>query len=381
MKRIAQVGTMRKPGIEKRPLWFKNLTGGVDIPRSLKISVAVSSLFLLAGVLPPSQGRTIKDNLGRTVSIPPRAERILSLQPEITRILVALGVADRLVGLDYFIGREDHLFKILFPGGPGLPVVSMPDESVNKELILRLDPDIIFASPTELQVPDSIQRSLGIPVAALASMGRFDGLLEEIELIGTLTGRTERARELGDYFREMIRSITDSIGPVALAARPKTYLAFWSSLVRTPVFYEPVQTAGGRNVADNLLPPHLGTIGTVITVEQILEWDPEIILVQGSFLPRERQVTVEGVLRDKRLSSVRATKQKGVHYILGFWYWWDPAGVLAETLFLARLFHPEKFGGLDLEKEGNAVYEKFYGEKDIFSKLIRSLGLHEWTGK
>jgi len=358
-------------GMEKRPLRF--------IPKSLIMISTVSAFILSAGSLFPSQGQTIKDNLRRTVAIPPRVERILSLQPEITRILVALGAADRLVGVDYFISRDDHLFKILFPGGTRLPVVSMPDESVNKELIVRLDPDIIFTSPTELQVPDSIQRSLGIPVAALASMGSFDGLLKEIELVGALTGFKERAGELGRYFQEKIRSITESTGLLALEDRPRTYLAFWSSLVRTPVFYEPVQAAGGRNVADNLLPSRLGTIGTVITVEQILKWDPDVILIQGSFLPRERQVTVEGVLEDKRLGSVKAIKQRRVHYTLGFWYWWDPAGVLVETLYLARLFHPEKFGRLDLEKEGNAIYKMFYGKTDVFTDLIKSLDFHEWT--
>jgi iron complex transport system substrate-binding protein len=283
--------------------------------------------------------------------------------------------------VDYFIGRDDHLFKILFPGGTGLPVVSKPDESVNKELIVRLDPDIIFTSPTELQVSDSIQRSLGIPVAALASMGSFDGLLEEIELIGALTGREERADELRRYFREKIRFITESIGPLEREARPSTYLAFWSSLVRTPVFYEPVQVAGGRNVADHLLPSYLGTIGTIITLEQVIKWNPDIILIQGSFLPREREVTVEGVLGDKRLGSVKAIAERRVYYTLGFWYWWDPAGVLVETLYLARLFHPDKFGRIDLEKEGNAIYEMFYKKKEIFTDLVKFLAFHEWTKK
>jgi iron complex transport system substrate-binding protein len=341
--------------------------------------IVVSAIVPSAGSIFANQGRTIKDNLHRTVAVPPRVERILSLQPEITRVLVALGAADRLVGLDYFIGRDDHLFKVLFPNGTGLPVVSKPDESINKELIVRLDPDIIFASPTELQVPDSIERSLKIPVAALASMGSFDGLLEEIELIGALTGREERADKLKRYFREKIRFITESVGPLAPEARPKTYLAFWSSLVRTPVFYEPVQTAGGRNVADNLLPSRLGTIGTVITVEQILKWDPETILVQGSFLPTERQVTVEGVLGDKRLGSIKAIEQRRVYYTPGFWYWWDPAGVLVETLYLGRLFHPDKFGRLDLEKEGNEIYEEFYREPQLFTKLMKLLDFHEWT--
>jgi len=331
-----------------------------------------------AGAFSLNQGRTIQDNLHRTVKVPPRVDRILSLQPEITRILVALGVKDRMVGVDYFIGREDHLFKILYPEGTGLPVVSKPDESMNKELILRLAPDIIFASPTDIQVPDSIERSLEIPVAALASMGTFDGLLEEMKLIGTLTGREDKARELESYFREKIRVIEESIGPLSVEDRPAVYLSFWSSLVRTPVFYEPVQAAGGRNVADRLLPSRSGTVGTIINIEQILKWDPEVILVQGSFLPVERQVTVGEIRNDKRLASVKAVKTDRVYYTLGFWYWWDPAGVLTETLYLAKLFHPEKFRGADIEKEGNAIYEVFYGRPGIFTKLMGILGFNEW---
>jgi iron complex transport system substrate-binding protein len=313
------------------------------------------------------------------VAAPARAVRILSLQPEITRILVALGAADRLVGLDYFIGRDDHLFKILYPGGTGLPIVSVPDGSINKEVIVRLNPDIIFTSPTELQVPDSMQRSLGIPVAALASMGSFGGLLEEIKIVGALTGHEERAEELSRYFREKVRFVVESIGVLEPEARPSVYLSFWSSLVRTPVFYEPVQAAGGRNVADHLLPSYLGTVGTIITLEQVIKWNPDIILIQGSFLPSERQVTVEEVLGDKRLGSLKAIRQRRVYYTLGFWYWWDPAGVLVETLYLARLFHPDKFGGLDLENEGNAVYEMFYKKKGAFTELMKVLSFHGWT--
>ncbi|MGB7294732.1 MAG: ABC transporter substrate-binding protein [Candidatus Aminicenantales bacterium] len=327
----------------------------------------------------PVQKRILRDTLGRSVVIPPRAERVLSLQPEITRILIALGAGERLVGLDYFIKQNDHLFKIIFPEGARLPVVSQPDESVNKELVVRLDPDIIFSSPAEQQVPDSIERSLGIPVAAIASMGRFDKLLEEIQLVGALTGLEGRAEELVRYFRRKIQFISDSIGDLPPEARPSVYLAFWSSLLRTPVFYEPVNMAGGRNVAENLLPSYSGAIGTIINIEQILKWDPEMILIHGNYLPRERQVTVEGVSGDKRLRSVRAVRSKKVHYTFGFWYWWDPAGVLAETIYLAKLFHPEKFRSLDLEKEGNAIFEKFYRKENVFSTLLRTLDFNDWT--
>ncbi|HUU37057.1 MAG TPA: ABC transporter substrate-binding protein [Candidatus Desulfaltia sp.] len=356
-------------------------------PSSLRNAVVpwgiVPILLLAAAVFSwaarPGQKPGLRDTLGRNVAIPPRAERILSLQPEITRILIALGAGERLVGLDYFVKRNDHLFKIIFPEGAQLPVVSQPDESLNRELVVRLDPDVIFCSPTEQQVPDSIERSLGIPVAAVASMGRFDKLLEEIELVGALTGLEERAGELVRYFRRKVRFITDSVGPLPEEEKPVVYLAFWSSLVRTPVFYEPVDTAGGRNIAENLLPSFSGAIGTIVNLEQILKWDPEIILIHGNYLPGERQVTVEGVSSDARLRSVRAVRSKKVYYTFGFWYWWDPAGVLAETLYLARLFHPEKFGRLDLEKEGNAIFETFYRKKNIFSTLLKTLDFDDWT--
>jgi iron complex transport system substrate-binding protein len=209
-------------------------------------------------------------------------------------------------------------------------------------------------------------------------MGRFSGLLEEVELVGAMTGLEEKARELALYFREKIQLIIRHVGPAAEAEGPKTYLTFWSSMTRTPVFYEPVLIAGGMNLAQALLPSYLGTIGTVVSLEQIVKWDPDIILVQGSFLPRERQVTVERVLGDRRLGSVKAVRNKRVHYTLGFWYWWDPAGILAETLYLAGLFHPEKFGGLDLENEANAIFEKFYGKSGIFTALANALDIHEW---
>jgi iron complex transport system substrate-binding protein len=337
-------------------------------------------LFLFGAALSGQESR-FKDTLGRAVAIPARAHRILSLQPEITRIIVALGAGERLVGIDYFIRREDHLFKIVFPEGASLPAVSKPDESVNKELVVRLSPDIVFTSPTEQQLPESIQQSLGIPVAALASMGRFEKLLEEIELVGVLTGTEKRARELTAYFQEKTKFISETIGPAPANNRLRAYLSFWSNLVRTPVFYEPVYAAGGRNVADNLLPSYLGTIGTVVTLEQVIKWNPDIILIQGSYLPRGRHVTVEGVLEDNRLGSIKAVRKKRVHYTLGFWYWWDPAGVLVETLYLARLFHPEKFSGLNIEEEGNAIFEMFYRKKDVFSALARVLNFDEWTKK
>lgn len=345
---------------------------------AIAFCVACGSILVAAAHTSDDKLR-VKDTLGRTIQIPARVEKILSLQPEITRILIALEAGDRLIGLDYFVRQDDHIFKIIFPGHERLPVVSKPDDSINKEMIIALKPDIIFASPSELLVPDSIQQALGIPVVALSSLGIFKNLLDEIELVGRVTGREKRASELISFFNKKIDVVSQAVGSLSSKLQPRVYLAFWSSLLRTPVHYEPVMVAGGVNVAAGLLPSHQGSPGAVVTLEQIIAWDPDILLIHGNYPPQERQVTVEQVLFDKRLSSVRAVKDRRVFYTFGYWYWWDPAEVLVETFYLGKLFHPEKFPDLDLEAAGNEVFQKFYRRAGLFSALAAVLDFHVWV--
>jgi len=321
--------------------------------------------------------RTIVDNLGRTVALPSHLERVLSLQPEISRIIVALGAAGRLVGIDHFLRAEDPLFRIIAPGSDSLPLVSMADYNVNMELVLRLAPEAIFGGPEDKSVVEALQSKTGIPTIALASQGRYDRLLEEISLLGAILGRSERAAELIAYFRAEIEAIRRTV-QASSEPRPRVYLAFWGSPTRTPVHYEPVDAAGGTNVAENLLPSFLGTLIANVNFERLLAWNPDVILVHGNYPARRRAVTTGLFLSDGRLSTVPAVRDRRVHYTLGFWNWWDPAAVLVETAYLARLFHPGLFPAADWKVRADAVFKKFYGIDRIFAALSESIGCAEW---
>jgi iron complex transport system substrate-binding protein len=324
---------------------------------------------------------TIADSLGRTVTIPGRVDRIISLEPEVTRIIVALGAADRLVGLDHFLRREDHLFGLIAPGTARLPVVSNRGQDLAYELALRLRPDVVFVSPSEFGLAASIEKKLRAPVVALASIGRLDALLGEIDLLGRALGREERAARLRSCYEAYLGPLGGQAVAGGGGTRPSVYLSFWGSLVRTPVVYEPVDLGGGRNVAAGLLPDYLGAAGATISVEKLLVWDPEVILVHGSYVPDQRQVTVEGILKDPRLASLRAVRSGRVHYTFGYWYWWDPALVLVEVLYLRRLFHPEVRPVADLSLEANRIFKEFYGVDGAFEALCRVLRCHEWSAR
>ena len=69
----------------------------------LTLSFAVG--YYLAGLQPlkeAEQELKIIDGYGRTVSIPSRVLRIISLAPSVTETLYAIGVGGRVVGVDDF---------------------------------------------------------------------------------------------------------------------------------------------------------------------------------------------------------------------------------------------------------------------------------------
>ncbi len=350
-----------------------------------------SALILVAAVLalsasasfgntsPQKAGLEIKDSLDRTVSIPARVERIVSIQPEISRLIVALGAGDNLVGVDYTLQLHDPMFRIIYPKEHKLALVSMAENNINLEMTMRLKPDIIFVSPYERQIVRALEGKTRIPVVALASMGSFATLCEEMRLVGRALGRGNRADELVAYFNEGVHRVRKSLQAVPEQKKPRVYLSFWGSLTRTPVLYEPVDAAGGINVAEKIAPDILGSVSTKVNVEQIIRWNPDIILVHGHYPPRERTMTVDQVLADSRLAAVEAVRSKKVFYTLGFWDWWDMAEVMIETHYLARLFYPDRFAGFDLIREGNAIFKKFYGIEAGFSELCRILKCDEWT--
>jgi iron complex transport system substrate-binding protein len=354
--------------------------------RSTAALCAVVLAALVAGASAAVAGQNrgplvVTDSLGRRVEVPERVLRIISLEPEITRIIVALGGGERLVGVDFFLRHYDPLFGRLLPESGGLPVFSNQAQDLNYERALALRPDFVFTSPSELQSTEGVESKLRTPVAALASIGRFDNLLREMATIGQIIGREERAEELSGYFKARLAAVARALGTAPAGEKPRVYLSFWGTLLRTPVTYDPVDAAGGTNCARGLLPSYLGTAGATVPVEQIVRWNPDIILIQGNYPPRQRAVTVQNVLADSRLAAVRAVRTGRVHYTFGFWYWWDPALVLVETLYLANLFHPSLFPAFDLEKEGNEIYKVFYGVDGAFSALSRVLNCHEWLHK
>lgn len=115
------------------------------------------------------------------------ANKIISLNPSLTAMLLALGQADRLVGVDDFSARQisevSHLPRV---GGLFNPSL---------EAVVALEPDLVVLVPSAEQ-RDFRNRllALNIEVEVFQNV-QFDQVLENITRLGRLTGAEAAAAE------------------------------------------------------------------------------------------------------------------------------------------------------------------------------------------
>jgi iron complex transport system substrate-binding protein len=170
------------------------------------------------------------------------ARRIVSLNPSLTAILVALGAGDRLVGVDAWSKRQN-------PQLAGLPAVGGL-YTPNLEALVALAPDRVLLVPSAEQ-RDFQERlaALGIRVERFDPV-RFEEVLASIDRLGRIAGREAQAQARIAAIRAARLEVERA---VAGRAQPRTVLV----LQRDPLFVvgggnfidEMLATAGARNVA------------------------------------------------------------------------------------------------------------------------------------
>ena len=71
---------------------------------------------------------------------------------------------------------------------------------------------------------------------------------------------------------------------------------------------------------------------------------------------------------------VNAVESGAVYYCLSTCRSYPIQRFIPEVMYFAKLFHPEEFVDLDLEKEGNEIMEKLFGEEDIYTWVADDTG-------
>ena len=341
--------------------------------------------ILVLTILTPYKAWPITDLSGRDVVIPDKVERVVSPFMMYTRIIIALGAADKLVGIS-------HTCVLPEEGYPcGMDLLKLPDVGdfgENIELIASLNPDLIFALPQSISVFEEKTGATVVGASFPEGVEMEKMFAEQIEVIGKSLHKEKEADELNAFIRNRLNKVTDITSKIPDSQRPKVYFA-WTSwtgdITNTVAEFDPIELAGGINVARGCKNFAKGQRGILVSREHIIKWNPDIIFLsryesntweKTNASGKKAPVTIEEVLSDPLLQNINAVKHRRVYYTTAFCNWWPHQRAIAQVFQMAKIFHPDKFESLDVEKEGNEVFKRFYGKDDLYTGLVKNLELY-----
>ena len=294
---------------------------------------------------------TLTDQAGRKVTIQEEPQRIVSGYYISTSALIALGLQDKLVGIEAKAAKRP-IYQRSAPQLMDLPNVGTAKE-FDLEGCAALEPDLVIL-PLKLKDAAKTLEDLGFPVLLVNPEDQAQ-LEEMISLIAAATNSQSSAQALLDFTAAQEALLEKTLEGTRT---PSVYLAGNSALLSTAgdAMYQSdmIRLAGGVNAAAELT----DTYWVEISYEQLLAWDPDYIL-----LASDAGYTVEDVLADPNLADCAAVKNGNVFKMPGKAEAWDspvPSGILG-AVWLANLLHPEAFTEEDCAEVIDEYYETFYG--------------------
>lgn len=211
--------------------------------------------------------REVVDETGRRVKIPLEARRIVSLAPNLTEIIYALGAEDRLVGVSEFSDKPT--------AAKDKPRIGMP-MNPSLEAIAGLKPDLVLATAINRWATADALRDMGIAVYGVEAH-TVEETLESITHIGDVIGVAAEARTVVANLQQRLDALKAKLAGDA----PKRVLFV--------VWEDPLISIGQRTfIADALRWAGAESVVKVrqdwpqISIEEIVRLEPDYIVYAES---------------------------------------------------------------------------------------------------
>lgn len=296
-------------------------------------------------------GITLTDQAGRTVTLEQPAESIVSCYYISTYATIALGLKDKIVGLE---NKADTraLYALAAPELPELTQVGTLKE-LNVEAVAALEPDLVIM-PQKLIDNAQTLEDLGITVM-IVNPETQEGLETMLTLIGEACGASDQAQALIDYNHTQLERAAEITADLE---KPSVCLLGNSSYlsVAPAAMYQNdlIEQAGGVNAAASIEEDYWADV----SYETLLALAPEVLVI-----PSAASYTAEDVMNDPQLADLPAVQNGAVYTMPQGLDEWDsptPSGILG-VLWLTSVLHPEAYPFEQFTADAQAFYQTFYG--------------------
>ncbi len=349
----------------------------------LVVGVALGAYFLATPAPQIEQKQseiTVTDLAGRTVTIDTPVERVVITFNFEEYLAVEGGEKPfkKIVGWTrgYWEGRRQWIWEKYTEAFP--EIEDIPDVgyiyrgTFSAEKVISLEPDVVIMTIYNYErAKEDISEleQAGIPVVLI------DYHTETLEthtkstlLLGKVLGKEERAQEIVDFYVDQVNKVYSRLGKID-KPKPKVYIEGgfrrWSTY--GGYMWGPlIERAGGVNIAKGLFER-----GGEISPEKVLQANPDVIIVTGSYWPKRPGTVRLGYYADidelrtlleewidrpgwENLNAVKNGRVYSIHHGLSR-HIYDFVAVQ----FFAKCFYPDVFKDLDPEESFKEFHERF----------------------
>jgi len=310
----------------------------------------------------------LDDMAGRRLPIPAPVGSVYSTSP-VGEIFLYTLAPDKVKGVCWTLRTREKPW--LLPAYAGLPVLGGwfgKSGSANLEEIVRVKPDVIvsagLADSQAVAFADRVQGQTTIPVFVVA--GALRSTDSAYRVLGRLVGREARADTLARIARRILTETVQRRNARSGTKAPTVYYAEGLLGLETDPagsqHTEPFDWVGARNVAH--VPMERGFGRARVSMEQLLAWDPDWILVGEDHTDDGGESTWERLRRDPNWKLLRAVREGRMVRIPDLPFNWidrppGPARLLG-LLWLEAVLFPKQSPRATFEREMREFFRQFY---------------------
>lgn len=336
--------------------------------------IAAALLTLMTGTVQAEDSaatRIITDGAGREVEIPETVKSIVCSGVGALRYTCYMQAQELVIGVEDYETKKDISRGYSWVNGEQfaeLPVIGGNGEPYPEEMILT-DPDVIVMSARSGTDADTLQKTTGIPVVVVPGS---DSMLDEagyetLRIMGEVYQKEERAQELTAYLNDMEADLEKRVADVAEEDKPTVYVGGVSfrglhGFEGTEAGYGPFSAIKAVNLADTT--EQTGAFD--MELEQVLEWDPDVIFVDFNGLAL---INEDYAVNPEFYEQLKAVQEGRVYSQISFRsYASNLEMALADTWYAGTILYPEQFADVNVEEKAGEIFETLLGQ-DIYGDL------------
>ncbi|MDY6831358.1 MAG: iron ABC transporter substrate-binding protein [Thermodesulfobacteriota bacterium] len=374
-------------------------TDHITRPAARALMIAFVAL-LLSGTALAADTRVITDMLDRQVTVPAHVKRVICSGSGCLRLLVYLQAQDRVVAVDSAekgglpFSADARPYAVAHPELQALPLFGEFRGHDNPELIAALSPrpQVIFKTYAARDGgAESLQAKTGIPVVGLGYgdlTGNRPELDRSLRIMGQALGVKDRAETVIAFFDGLAADLERRVKTVADADRPTTYIGGLAQrgghgFASTEPAYAPFTFLSARNVAGKLAKSGKGDSHAVVSKEQLLMWNPEILFLDISTAKLQAGANgLEELRSDPAYQALTAVKKGRVFGVFPYnFYTQNFESIFANAYFIGKTLYPGAFADIDpmAKAEEIAVFLNGGPAFEVINQGYDNLGFSQVT--